>query len=129
MATVVPYALFDPDTDCKALRKAMKGMGTDEDTIIKILCSRSFQQREILKGHFKQMFGKDLVANIKSELSGNLEDLIVGLLTPLDEFLAQEVQRAVKGMGTDEDLLIEIFCTRNNAEIAAIKAAYQRQFF
>ena len=47
-------------------------------------------------------------------------------MTPLDEFLAAEVKDAIKGAGTNESVLIEIICTRSNAEIAAIKAAYQR---
>lgn len=29
-------------------------------------------------------------------------------------------------MGTDEDTLIEILCTRSNAELTAIKEAFQR---
>lgn len=128
MATILPFGGFDPEVDCKALRKAMKGMGTDEAALIQILCARSASQREVLKGHFKQMFGKDLIENLKSELTGNFENLMVALMTPLDELLAMEVKRAIKGLGTDEDLLIEIFCTRSNAEIEAIKAAYQRLY-
>lgn len=66
--------------------------------------------------------------DLKSELSGKFEDVIVGLMTPLHEFLASEVKSALKGLGTDEDCLIEVLCTRSNAEIAAIKAAYQKLY-
>ena len=30
---------FNPEMDCAALRRAMRGLGTDEDTIINIICS------------------------------------------------------------------------------------------
>ena len=33
----------------------------------------------------------------------------------------------LQGLGTDEGVLIEILCTRSNAEINAIKQSYQRR--
>lgn len=36
---------FDPVADAKALRKAMKGFGTDEDGLIDVICRRSNEQR------------------------------------------------------------------------------------
>ena len=32
---------------------------------------------------------------------------------------------SLQGLGTDEDTLVEILCTRSNAEIHAIKLAYK----
>ena len=63
---------------------------------------------------------------MKSELSGKFEDLIVALMTPLPVFLATELKHAVVGFGTNEQTLIEILCTATNAEIFAIKGAYER---
>lgn len=61
---------------------------------------------------------------MKSELRGRLEDIMVGLLYPMHEYLARELRRAIAGLGTDEDCLVEILCTRSNSDINAIKASY-----
>lgn len=128
MASIKPYPAFNPSDDAQVLRKAMKGFGTDEAAIIAILGARTSSQRQAILTTYKQMFGRDLVEDLKSELSGKFEDVIVGLMTPLHEFLASELKWALKGAGTDEDCLIEILCTRSNAEIAAIKAAYHAKY-
>lgn len=63
---------------------------------------------------------------MKSELTGKFEDLIVALMTPLPEYLAGEIRYAIEGIGTNEKTLVEILCTASNAEINAIKVAYQK---
>lgn len=127
--TVTPANPFSPADDAKALRKAMKGFGTDEDTLIQILCHRTNDQIQLIKRDFKTSFGKDLVEDIKSETSGWFEHTLVALLTPRVEFYVQELQRAIDGVGTDEDALIEILCSLTNNEIQTIKNEYQRGKF
>jgi len=67
-----------------------------------------------------------LISDLKSELSGKFEQLIVALMTPTYDFLAAEIRNAVVGIGTNEETIIEIICTASNAEINNIKAAYHK---
>jgi hypothetical protein len=126
--TIRPQPNFNAEEDAKILRKAMKGIGTDEKAIIDVLSARSNLQRQDIKNRFKTMYGKDLIHEIKSELSGHLEMLAVGLLKTPSEFDAQELRDAMQGAGTDERALIEILCTRSNKEIQDIKIMYKQMF-
>ncbi|XP_073505916.1 annexin A6 isoform X1 [Phyllobates terribilis] len=126
--TIQPAADFNADNDGKALRKAMKGFGTDEGAIIDILTKRSNSQRQEIKQAFKSHFGRDLMADLKSELSGTLSKLILGLMMTPAQFDAKQINKAIVGAGTDEKVLIEILATRNNQEVRAIDEAYQEAF-
>lgn len=126
--TVKPHPNFDAEEDAKVLRKAMKGMGTDEKAIISILAKRSNNQRQEIKNRFKTMYGKDLVKELKSEVSGRFEDLCEALLETPTEFDTTELKEAMSGAGTDERALIEILCTRSNKEIKAINACYKTRY-
>ncbi|XP_064385002.1 annexin A4-like [Halichondria panicea] len=126
--TVTPAPNFNAEADCEVLRKAMKGLGTDEKALINLLCYRSNAQRQELKIKYKSMFGRDLVDDIKGELSGHFEDVMLGIMMPIPDFAAYSVKKAVKGLGTDEETLIEVICTATNEELTAIKEAYKRLY-
>lgn len=76
---------------------------------------------------YKTNFGKDLIEDIRSETSGNFENLLVALLTPIVDFYVKELHDAMSGIGTDEDVLIEVLCSMSNYEIHTIKNAYERR--
>uniref|UniRef100_A0A8C2QFU3 Annexin n=1 Tax=Cricetulus griseus TaxID=10029 RepID=A0A8C2QFU3_CRIGR len=119
---------FDADRDAKTLYKACKGMGTNETAIIEVLSIRTSEERQQIKQKYKGKYGKDLEDVLKGELSGNFEKTALALLDRPNEYAARQLQKAMKGLGTDEAVLIEILCTRSNKEIVAIKEAYQRLF-
>ncbi|CAH8567071.1 unnamed protein product [Schistosoma bovis] len=126
--TLKPSANFDVDKDCEQLHQAMAGMGTNEKSLIEVMGHRSSEQRVTITQKYKSMYGKDLTSKFKSELSGSFYDCMEALCYSPVEFDARELRRSVKGAGTDEDALIEILCSRTNAQIKQIKETYSKIF-
>jgi len=102
--------------------------GTDEKAIINILAHRSSAQRQQIRIKYKTLYDRDLIRDLKSELSSHFERAAVALVMTPTEYDANELRTAMKGFGTDESTLIEILCTRSNQEIAAIKEQYSKEF-
>uniref|UniRef100_A0A673MCK9 Annexin n=1 Tax=Sinocyclocheilus rhinocerous TaxID=307959 RepID=A0A673MCK9_9TELE len=113
--------------DAQKIYNAMKGAGTNEATIIEILAHRTIAQRQKIKEAFKQSVGKELLDCLKSELTGNFEMVVVGLMMPAPVYDAYELKNAIKGAGTEEACLIDILASRSKAEIKEIIATYKKE--
>lgn len=119
---------WDATADARACRAAMKGFGTDEKALIRTLADKDPLQIEAIKTAFTREFNRDLVNDIKKETSGHLE---YGLLAVARGPLLADVhalREALSGVGTKEKLLNDVLLSRSNADIQAIKGAYQRVF-
>ncbi|XP_041032337.1 annexin A4-like [Carcharodon carcharias] len=125
--TVRPSPNFNVHHDAENLRNAMKGLGTNEDAIIDIVASRTnFERQQIIKA-FRSSYDQSLIEELKSELGGNFESAIEGLMLAPGKFDAKELTYAMKGIGTDEHILVEILVTRTNKQIQELAEAYQSE--
>uniref|UniRef100_A0A8C6KIE5 Annexin n=1 Tax=Nothobranchius furzeri TaxID=105023 RepID=A0A8C6KIE5_NOTFU len=128
IGSVKPFVNFNAKHDAELLHRAMKGIGTDEDTVLMVLTARCNDQRQEIKAAYKKTYGKDLVSALKSELGGLFEDLIVSLMTPPVLYDATQLHKALKGAGTDDQVLIEILASRTGEEIKEITKVYKKEF-
>ncbi|MGH0172544.1 UNVERIFIED_CONTAM: hypothetical protein FKN15_000924 [Acipenser sinensis] len=126
--TIKPTPNFNAENDAEILRKAMKGFGTDEQAIIDVVSRRTNGERQKIKAMFKTLYGKDVIQELKSELSGNMEEVILALFMPTTYYDAWSLRHAMKGAGTQEDVLIEILCSRDNQQIRDIVQCYNTEF-
>ncbi|XP_076830612.1 annexin A11a isoform X2 [Brachyhypopomus gauderio] len=126
--TIQDFPGADPLKDVEVLRKAMKGFGTDEQAIINLLGSRSNKQRVPMVIAYKTSYGKDLIKDLKSELSGNFEKVVLAMLKTPAQYDASEIRDAIKGAGTDEGCLIEILSSRSNEEIREINKIFKAEY-
>jgi len=70
---------------------------------------------------------QDLIDELRSETSSDFRRLLVALMLPVEDFYAHEFHVSLEGSHViDENTIIEILITINNAELAKIKGAYKK---
>lgn len=83
----------------------MKGLGTDDKTLIAIVCQRDREHMQRVRAEFQKAEKRDLVKDIISETSGNYEDVVSGLCLTESEYRAKVVHNACAGAGTHTRML------------------------
>ncbi|CAH2273382.1 annexin A2 [Pelobates cultripes] len=126
--SVKPKTNFDPEKAAEAIETAIKTKGVDELTIINILTNCSSDQRQDIAFAYQRRTKKELSSALKSALSGNLETLMIGLMKTRPQYDASELKSAMKGLGTDEEVLIEILSSRTNQEMRSILDVYRELY-
>ncbi|KAG5865474.1 hypothetical protein JTB14_008331 [Gonioctena quinquepunctata] len=127
--TVHPFGNFHDDVDAQDIYDALDGVGTNERAIIDILTKRTNEQRRMIPKTYKTMFGQDMIEDIKSDLGGDFEDVILALMREPIEFQAKELHHAISGLGTDERTILEILAVHDNEEVIQISEKYQERRF
>jgi len=119
---------FNPEQDCQVLRNAVHGIGTDEKAIINMIVNRNAAQRAEIRNYYKSCYGKDLIKRLKEDTSGNFKQVIAGMFMTPAEYDAMCLYKAMKGLGTDEGVLIEIIGTRTNEQLREVKDVFEREY-
>lgn len=122
--------MTDPelDTYVEQLRKEMKGVGIDEDNLIKITSENKLNARLKIRAQYKSTYDRDLLDDFKSELTGNFLELMLGLYMDIYEYDAEQIHKSIEGLGDNEDTLIEIIGTRPGRMLKKIKEEYRGKY-
>ncbi|XP_031433628.2 annexin A6-like [Clupea harengus] len=126
--TVTPHSNFSAIRDAAAIQKAIEAKGVNEATILDLMVKRSNDQRQKTKAAYQLDTGKPLEEALKSALKSDFEDVVLGLLMSPAQYDAHALKQALKGLGTCEDVLIEILVSRSNHEIKEIKKVFKEAY-
>jgi hypothetical protein len=123
---------YDPNQDANDLYQAMKGgftgWGTDEAKIWKTLEGKTPEQIAALRANYKDHFGRDLDADLQSELAG-AELTRARALMSGDNAKAEAaaLRYAMEGMGTDEAAVYKALEGKSPEQRKAIAEAYRQE--
>jgi len=118
---------MDPTRAAEALRAAMRGAGTNDTEVIRVLGPRSYQERMAIVDAYRARFARSLKDDLHSETSGNYRRLLEALVTPRPNVIAQAIFDACAGIGTDDYQLITLI-TQFDLDLPAVIPVYKTMF-
>eukprot|EP01049_Picozoa_sp_SAG25_P004979 SAG25_NODE_327_length_9727_cov_5.510283_3_plen_498_part_00 len=112
------------EVDLKMLHDAMKGCGTNEDKVIRVLCTRTARQIQALGHQYFMVYGENLMDVIRDEFRGDTEIAMEMLVEGQAKMDAKVLWEALDGLGTNEEALNEILCTRHQGQVDQLEEMY-----
>ncbi len=110
------------------LRNAMKGFGTNEQALIKVMAGLDPLQVNSVKAAYQQRHHRDLLKDVHGETSGYFRDGLEAMIRgPLDQD-CHVLNESIKGVGTKESAMNDALLGRSNADMHAIKQRYQQLY-
>ena len=117
------------DYESQILEKAMKGLGTDEDCLITILCTLDEEDIFPLQQAYSDRYERSLEQAVISETSGKFKRvLLLAGCDSIDEAYAKVCHSAISGMGTDCKALIRLMVTCPHEVMDKTREAYSRLY-
>ncbi|RTG85560.1 annexin A7/11 [Schistosoma bovis] len=128
--------------NARALYKAINGAGTDEETIIEVLCTSTNTEIENIKQAYQYDPRRTLESDVQNDLSGHFQNLVVALLqASRDEISYEDVEKiSTKGLkivffidscrhlGTDESAIIRIITGRNVWHLQEVARLFEKKY-
>ncbi|ESO82972.1 hypothetical protein LOTGIDRAFT_134310 [Lottia gigantea] len=116
--------------DAKALYEAgEKKWGTDESRFNVILGSRSYPQLRATFEEYKKISKKDIEQVLKSEMSGDILRAMLTIVRCVKNkvgHFARQLQKTMKGLGTDDDTLVRVVVSRCETDLVQIKEEFEK---
>lgn len=117
---------FNVLTDLENLNEALKNKEITK--IVETICKRTNAQRQTIKENYLSNYGSNLIQELESKLSGNVKELILGLMMTPEDFDAKQIYDSIKGAGTDELKLSEIIATRPSRHLSIVREKYPQLY-
>ena len=118
---------FNPLLDAQMIKQSL-GKPKNLNTLIQIVTHRSNEQRQQIMQEYYHQFQINLHDEFINNLSGNFKEAIIALFYTPTDYDCFQINKAVEGLGTNEDILIEIIASRTNEELNKIKQRYPQLY-
>jgi len=118
------------ELDAEALFKAGEGrfIGKEENTFVRIFSTRTRRQLQAINEAYTNTYGHSLQKVVQKEFSGHLKWALYCLLQPPQEYFAEKLYQAMKGLGSDKDDMTEIVAFRKDRDLSLINEVYVKTY-
>jgi len=113
------------ESDAQAIFKAGEDkFGTDDNTFIEILTSRSPWHIQEVDKIYVAKHGHGLAQAIRKETSGDYMRTLLALVQTPDAYWAHRLHQAIAGLGTNDKLLVFIMVTHDKNSLHTVGKTY-----
>ena len=119
--------VFNPAQDAQMI-KASLIKPRKLDQLIEIITHRSNEQRQEIMKIYNNQNEIPLQKEFQSNLSGNFKEAVLALFYPPVDYDCYLINKAVEGLGTNEDTLIEVISSRSIERLNEIKQRYPQMY-
>ena len=111
--------------EVEQLEKAISGK--DEEAMITFTLNHSTDQRVKLREDYQTKYSKDLLKDFEDNFKDEFKDCLVALYKSPAEYDADLLYNAMKGIGSDKEVITEVLCFRHD-RIEDIKKKFKEKY-
>jgi len=135
-------ALGPVETECRMLKKAVDGFGSNKTMLYSILCGRSNADMELLKKTYYKLYTDDLVSRVSGEVGGDMKKILLSAVQAAEEEFdpdyhtedkakedAKDLYKAGQGRwGTDEAKMAKIVVLSPPKYLKIVNSVYADEY-
>ena len=100
----------------------------NEEAFISFTLNHSNEQLVKLRTDYQPKFSRDFLKDLESNFSGDFLNVMIGLYKTPVEYDADLLYQAMKGLGSDKDVISEVLSFRTPERINEIKIKFQEKY-
>lgn len=100
----------------------------NEEAFISFTLNHSNEQLVKLRTDYQPKFTRDFLKDLESNFSGDFLNVMIGLYKTPVEYDADLLYQAMKGLGSDKDIISEVLSFRTPERINEIKIKFQEKY-